>query len=109
MLAEYHELPRLELNDSLLLNQAINQIQNVLFFHPNLLHRSEANLSDNARWSVISAYNLASNKPFLEKNLSCITPISVVPDEAILASGKKAVIGADFLAKEEEITLKINK
>ena len=40
----------------------------VLFFHPNLLHRSEANLSDNARWSVISAYNLASNKPFLEKN-----------------------------------------
>lgn len=81
----------------------------VLFFHPNLLHRSEANLSDTARWSVISAYNLASNKPFREKNLSCITPISMVPDEAILASGKKAVLGADFLAKEEEITLNIDK
>lgn len=81
----------------------------VLFFHPNLLHRSEANLSENARWSVISAYNLASNKPFREKNMSCITPISMVPDEAILASGKKIVRGADFLAKEEEITLKIDK
>lgn len=81
----------------------------VLFFHPNLLHRSEANLSENARWSVISAYNLASNKPFREKNMSCITPISMVPDEAILASGKKTVRGADFLAKEEEITLKIDK
>jgi hypothetical protein len=33
----------------------------------------------------------------------------MVPDEAILTSGKKAVLGADFLAKEEEITLKINK
>jgi hypothetical protein len=33
----------------------------------------------------------------------------MVPDEAILQSGKKGVIGADFLVKEEEITLKINK
>jgi ectoine hydroxylase-related dioxygenase (phytanoyl-CoA dioxygenase family) len=81
----------------------------VLFFHPNILHRSEANLSDTARWSVISAYNLASNKPFREKNLSCITPIQMVPDEAILASGKKAVLGADFLIKEDEITLNIDK
>ncbi len=81
----------------------------VLFFHPNILHRSEANLSDTARWSVISAYNLASNKPFREKNVSCITPIQMVPDEAILASGKKAVLGADFLIKEDEITLNIDK
>jgi ectoine hydroxylase-related dioxygenase (phytanoyl-CoA dioxygenase family) len=81
----------------------------VLFFHPNLLHRSEANLSDTARWSVISAYNLASNKPFREKNVSCITPIQMVPDEAIIASGKKAVLGADFLIKEDEITLNIDK
>lgn len=41
----------------------------VLFFHPNVLHRSEANLSDTARWSVISAYNLAHNIPFREKIL----------------------------------------
>ncbi len=30
-----------------------------LFFHSNLLHRSEANLSENSRWSMIScAYSL---------------------------------------------------
>ena len=77
----------------------------VLFFHSNLLHRSEANLSDNARWSVISAYNLAFNKPFREKNLSCITPIQMVPDTAILESGKKKVVSEDFLKKDAEITL----
>lgn len=79
----------------------------VLFFHPNILHRSEANLSENARWSVISAYNLSYNKPFREKHPSCITPVSVVRDEAILASGQKKVSGADFLVKEKEITLNV--
>ena len=79
----------------------------VLFFHPNILHRSEANLSENARWSVISAYNLSFNKPFREKHTSCITPVDVVPDEAILASGHKKVSGADFLVKEAEITLNV--
>ena len=79
----------------------------VLFFHPNVLHRSEANLSDTARWSVISAYNLAHNIPFREKNTSCITPVAMVPDEALLDSGKKEVIQADFLLKEKEITLSL--
>lgn len=79
----------------------------VLFFHPNILHRSEANLSENPRWSVISAYNLSYNKPFREKHTSCITPVSVVADEAILASGQKKVSDADFLVKEKEITLNL--
>jgi ectoine hydroxylase-related dioxygenase (phytanoyl-CoA dioxygenase family) len=79
----------------------------VLFFHPNILHRSEANLSENPRWSVISAYNLSYNKPFREKHTSCITPVSVVIDEAILASGQKKVSEADFLVKEKEITLNV--
>jgi ectoine hydroxylase-related dioxygenase (phytanoyl-CoA dioxygenase family) len=82
----------------------------VLYFHSNILHRSEANLSDNARWSVISAYNLSYNRPFREKNLSCITPIQMVPDTAILESGKQKVVSEDFLKKEAEITLKdLNK
>lgn len=79
----------------------------VLFFHPNILHRSEANLSEKPRWSVISAYNLSFNKPFREKHTSCITPVSVVANEAILASGQKKVSGADFLVKEKEITLNV--
>lgn len=81
----------------------------ILFFHPNILHRSEANLSEYARWSVISAYNLSYNKPFREKHTSCITPVSVVPDESLLNEKNSKVENADFLRKEQEITLKIEK
>jgi ectoine hydroxylase-related dioxygenase (phytanoyl-CoA dioxygenase family) len=80
----------------------------VLFFHSNLLHMSEANLSDKPRWSLISAYNLRYNVPFREKNTSCITPVQVVPDDAILTSDPRGLSDqTDFLQKENEITLKV--
>jgi len=79
-----------------------------LFFHPNLLHMSEANLSDKPRWSLISAYNLSYNKPFREKNTSCITPVNMVPDNAIMESAPTGLSAqSDFLNKENEITLKV--
>lgn len=79
-----------------------------LFFHPNILHRSDANNSDRPRWSIISAYNLDFNVPFREKNPSCITPVEVVPDSAILDSGGRLPEARDFLQKENEITLNVN-
>jgi ectoine hydroxylase-related dioxygenase (phytanoyl-CoA dioxygenase family) len=79
-----------------------------LFFHSNLLHMSEANLSDKPRWSLISVYNLSYNIPFREKNTSCITPVKVVPDEAVLESGAAGLSEqTDFLHKENEITLNV--
>jgi ectoine hydroxylase-related dioxygenase (phytanoyl-CoA dioxygenase family) len=81
----------------------------LLFFHSNLLHMSEANLSDKPRWSLISAYNLSYNIPFKEKNTSCITPVNVVADDAFLTSGGRGLSkDSDFLKKENEITLKEN-
>jgi ectoine hydroxylase-related dioxygenase (phytanoyl-CoA dioxygenase family) len=81
----------------------------LLFFHSNLLHMSEANLSDQPRWSLISAYNLNYNIPFREKNTSCITPVNVVADDAFLTSGARGLSqDSDFLKKENEITLKEN-
>jgi hypothetical protein len=69
---------------------------------------SDANLSDKPRWSLISAYNLSYNKPFREKAISCITPVQVVDDTAILASGSAGLSAeTDFLKKENEITLKV--
>ncbi|TAE59883.1 MAG: phytanoyl-CoA dioxygenase family protein [Bacteroidetes bacterium] len=79
----------------------------VLFFHPNLLHRSDANHSDAPRWSIISAYNMDYNVPFREKNTSCITPVQVAPDTALLESGARLPEGRDFLLKENEITLNV--
>ena len=79
-----------------------------LFFHSNILHMSEANTSDKARWSLISVYNLGYNIPFREKNTSCITPVNVVPDEAVLESGAAGLSEqTDFLRKENEITLNV--
>jgi ectoine hydroxylase-related dioxygenase (phytanoyl-CoA dioxygenase family) len=37
-----------------------------LFFHGNLLHRSDQNRSDNPRWSLICCYNTRHNDPFLK-------------------------------------------
>ena len=34
-----------------------------LFFHSNVLHRSDKNDSDRRRWAFLMAYNRASNNP----------------------------------------------
>jgi len=78
-----------------------------LIFHSNLLHRSAANLSDVSRWSLISCYNRQTNVPYNEKSKSCITPLDVVPDEALLeweSSGLEEAV--DFLTKEADVTIK---
>jgi ectoine hydroxylase-related dioxygenase (phytanoyl-CoA dioxygenase family) len=78
-----------------------------LFFHSNIIHRSEANLSDRPRWSLISCYNRKSNVPYNEPSGSSIIPISVVPDEALLESGIAGLNEAsNFLEKEKDEALK---
>ncbi len=82
----------------------------VLFFHSNILHRSEANLSDKPRWSMISCYNRQSNIGYNDSasSSSSITPIEVVPNDALLtwAAAGLAEDGADFLEKEADVALK---
>jgi phytanoyl-CoA hydroxylase len=74
-----------------------------LFFHSNLLHRSEANLSENSRWSLISAYNRQTNKAYNELSTSHITPIEVVPNEALMEWESTGLSeGTDFLSKETD-------
>ena len=60
-----------------------------LFFHCNLLHRSDQNRSDNARWSLICCYNAARNDPYREAHHPSYTPLHKVPDSAIKAVGMK--------------------
>jgi len=77
-----------------------------LFFHSNLLHRSEANLSENSRWSIISCYSSQSNLAYKETSTSWKTPVEVVPDEAILQWDAESLSNADFLKKENDPALK---
>jgi ectoine hydroxylase-related dioxygenase (phytanoyl-CoA dioxygenase family) len=77
-----------------------------LFFHSNILHRSEANLSDSPRWSIISCYSSKSNLAYNETSTSWKTPIEMVPNEAILDWKAESLSEADFLKKENDPALK---
>lgn len=77
-----------------------------LFFHSNLLHRSEANLSDHPRWSIISCYCSQSNLAYNETSTSWKTPVDMVPDEAILQWDAASLSDNDFLKKENDPALK---
>jgi ectoine hydroxylase-related dioxygenase (phytanoyl-CoA dioxygenase family) len=77
-----------------------------LFFHSNLLHRSEANLSDHPRWSLISCYNSQSNIAYSETSTSWKVPVSIVPDRALLEWDATSFGNADFLKKEDDPALK---
>jgi hypothetical protein len=60
-----------------------------LYFHCNLLHRSDQNRSSQPRWAMICCYNAARNDPYKESHHPRYTPLSVVPDAAIKAVGVK--------------------
>ena len=60
----------------------------VLFFHPNMLHRSDQNRSEHPRWSMICCYNAARNNPYKESHHPRYTPLHKVPDAAILETAK---------------------
>lgn len=54
-----------------------------IFFHCNLLHRSDQNRSDDPRWSLICCYNAARNNPYKESRHPRYTPLAKVSDFAI--------------------------
>src|SRR5665213_572494 len=66
-----------------------------LFFHANLLHRSDQNHSDHPRWSMICCYNSARNDPYKESHHPRYTPLIKVPDAEILKAGEKRLAATD--------------
>jgi hypothetical protein len=77
-----------------------------LFFHANLLHRSDRNNSEHPRWSMICCYNAARNNPYKESHHPRYTPLKKVPDAAILEVGSRR-FGAEnedagFLVQSED-------
>lgn len=67
------------------------------FFHCNTLHASAANLSENPRWSIITAYNLASNKPYKDVHKCSYTPIEPFGGSIVNEQVKSISDDADFL------------
>ena len=58
-----------------------------LFFHPNLLHCSAANRSDDPRWALICCYNTRHNNPFKESHHPAYTKLDKVDDAMIVGVG----------------------
>jgi ectoine hydroxylase len=65
-----------------------------LFFHANLLHRSDQNRSEHPRWSMICCYNAARNDPYKESVHPRYTPLKRVPDAEIKRSAQKRFTGS---------------
>jgi ectoine hydroxylase len=61
----------------------------VLFFHANLLHRSDANRSPNPRWSLICCYNAARNPCKGRQNHPEYSYLEKWPDERIKETGRR--------------------
>jgi hypothetical protein len=60
-----------------------------IFFHSNLLHRSDQNKSPNPRWSLICCYNAARNDPYKESHHPRYTKLNKVDDNKIKEVGMK--------------------
>ena len=62
-----------------------------LFFHSNLLHRSDANRSPNPRWSLICCYNAARNPCKGRQNHPEYSYLEKWPDDRIKEIGKRQI------------------
>jgi ectoine hydroxylase len=60
-----------------------------VFFHANLLHRSDQNTSDNARWALICCYNTKRNDPYKPSRHPGYTPLEILEDEQVLSVGER--------------------
>lgn len=60
-----------------------------IFFHANLLHRSDQNTSDRPRWAFICCYNTRHNSPYKETRHPAYTPMPHWPDERVKVVGHR--------------------
>lgn len=66
-----------------------------VFFHSNLLHRSDKNESVNPRWAMICCYNAKSNDPYKESHHPRYTPLVKVANSAILEAAENSEVDSD--------------
>ncbi len=54
-----------------------------IFFHANLLHRSDQNTSEKPRWSLICCYNTRHNDPYFVGKHPNYEPLEIWPDQKV--------------------------
>ena len=63
------------------------QSGDAVFFHANLLHRSDQNRSDRPRWAFICCYNTKQNSPFRPSRHPDYSPLDVWPHVRVQETG----------------------
>lgn len=59
-----------------------------VFFHANLLHRSDQNRSEAPRWALICCYNTKRNDPYKESRHPRYSPLETSEDERVLEAAR---------------------
>ncbi len=62
-----------------------------IFFHGNLLHRSDQNTSPEPRWSLICCYNTKLNDPYKESRHPNYAPLDLIDDERFESMASSAL------------------
>ena len=81
-----------------------------IFFHANLLHRSDMNRSEHPRWSMICCYNARANDPYKDSHHPRYTPLDVVADATIKEVGVRRFAEAGdvaWLADEKDRSARV--
>ena len=73
-----------------------------LFFHCNVLHRSDANTSNRNRWNLICCYNAARNNPYNAFPHPQYTTLEKVSDTAIKEIRLKLSVSSDSVYKSDQ-------
>ena len=63
------------------------EVGDVLIFHSNAIHRSDANRSDNRRWTLLVCYNRVDNDTVTRDDDRYYVPLDKVDDGAVLRAG----------------------
>mgnify|MGYP002622977218 FL=1 len=61
-----------------------------VFFHANLLHRSDQNRSEHPRWALICCYNTKRNDPYKESRHPRYSPLEQWDDTRVLETAREA-------------------
>nr|XP_045597096.1 L-proline trans-4-hydroxylase-like isoform X2 [Procambarus clarkii] len=76
----------------------------ILFFHCNLFHTSDQNSSDRRRWVFIVAFNKRANNPYKVHHHPQYTPMTKVPDSALLESSDGEFLDGKWFIKLDDDT-----
>ncbi|KAK3874513.1 hypothetical protein Pcinc_020533 [Petrolisthes cinctipes] len=80
----------------------------VLFFHCNLLHTSDANTSPRRRWVFIVAFNKRSNDSYKDHHHPRYTPMTKEEDSALMKCTETDLDGKWFMKNEEDFSVPRN-